>query len=210
MRVNSRHLLSGWCIISSFLIRRTWHKFALQPRAGTSNVSFFSLSTDLALVVSASCSHHYQSPWGGLIPNTRMTLPSAEKSVERLPKRREQNKSGGVGLWTRVILFRLLPLSVTLSRVPTAIHSSHPKCSEQASHFPSSFSAQENRWHRVHLCPWRRWKTTSQGKPRGTLRKIISLLLLKKSWISLFKHRSNFNPKRFIKWIFYALNLCIH
>lgn len=30
--------------------------------------------------------------------------------------------------------------------------------------------------------------------------------LLKKSWIGLFQHSSNFNPKEFIEWMLYAFN----
>lgn len=102
--MNSAHLLSGLCTISSFPIRRAWHKFASQPRAGISNMSLSSLSTNLALVVSAYYSHLCQGTWGGLILKTRMNFSCTESQWNCHIERRKAKQIGWCGfLWTRLV-----------------------------------------------------------------------------------------------------------
>lgn len=145
--MNSAHLLSGLCTISSFPIRRAWHKFASQPRAGISNMSLSPLSTNLALVVSASCSHLCQGTWGGLILNTRMNFPHTEHQWNCHIERRKAKQIGWCGfLWTRLVYIWAVIIVNHFHAVLTAIRDVPTRVSRPF-YFPSWISAEESGQH---------------------------------------------------------------
>lgn len=127
-----------------FPIRRAWHKFA-SPRAGATNVSLSSLSTNRTLGVSASCSPLSQSTWERWILDTGVAFPHAESQRNCHLERRKAKQIGRRGLcgqgWftvsTAPTVSRFHTVWTAIHHVPTGV--SRPFC------LPSWFSAQESR-----------------------------------------------------------------
>lgn len=108
--MRSAHFLSGLCTMSSFPLRRAWCRLASQPKARMANVFLSSSSTHLAWAVSADCPQLCQSPWGGLILNTRMTFPHAESPWHCHMERRRVRQI----VWCRFVWTRLVYVSAAL------------------------------------------------------------------------------------------------